>query len=81
MQPNRLGKTTEFKSGHNYLTITEWEDGHCEIEIHQCIPKLLFHSCDMKDIDRAREEFKKLTDTETTKVLELMDAHNLFNNL
>ena len=81
MEPNRSGKTTEFKSGHNYLTITKWEDGHCEIEIHQCIPKLLFHSCDMRDIEKAKTEFKRLVDTETAKVLEMMDAHNLLKEI
>ncbi|KKL64716.1 hypothetical protein LCGC14_2162150, partial [marine sediment metagenome] len=32
-----------------YLTVTEWEDDHCEIELHKCEPELLFHSCDKKE--------------------------------
>jgi len=45
--PNRVGKTTEYKRGSYYLSITEWEDGHCEIQIHRCIPECLYHTCDM----------------------------------
>ena len=57
---NRTGKVTEYKSGHHYLTYTEWEDGHCEIEVHRCIPELLWHSCDQKQLDAAFAIFDSL---------------------
>lgn len=60
MEPNRKGTVTEYKQGHHYLTITQWEDGHCEIEIHRCIPELLFHSCDQKQITEAQTLFNSL---------------------
>ena len=77
LNPNRIGKATEYKRGHNYLTIVEWEDGHCEIEIHQCIPELLFHSCDKNDLDKAKTRFICLSETEATKVVDMMDARKL----
>lgn len=60
MKPNRVGKVTEYKRGHHYLTHTEFEDGHCEIEVHECIPKLVWHSCDQKQLDKAFEVFNEL---------------------
>ena len=60
MKANREGKCTEYKKGHYYLTHTEWNDGHCEIEVHRCVPELLFHTCDPKQLDEAKELFEKL---------------------
>ena len=60
MEANRTGTVTEYKSGHHYLTHTQWNDGHCEIEIHRCVPELLWHSCDMKQLDEAKTFFSKL---------------------
>jgi len=60
MEVNRKGTVTEYKLGHHYLTVTQWEDGHCEIEIHRCVPELLWHSCDSKQIVEAEEIFKSL---------------------
>jgi len=64
MEPNRIGKATEYKKGHFYMTIVEWPDGHCEIEVHECVPVMLYHSCDIKDIDEAKKLFEKLADEE-----------------
>lgn len=58
--PNRTGKVTEYKRGHYYLSHTEWQDGHCEIEVHRCVPKILWHSCDPKEWNQAQEFFKKI---------------------
>lgn len=60
MEANRKGIVTEYKKGHYYLTNTEWEDGHCEIEVHRCVPELLWHSCDTNQFDEAMELFKQL---------------------
>ncbi len=68
MEPNRTGKVTEYKKGHYYLTHTEWEDGHCEIEIHECKPTLLAHSCDQKDLPAIKEFFNNLTIEEQKKL-------------
>ena len=57
---NRKGICTEYKHGHYYLTHTEWDDGHVEIEVHRCVPELLRHSCDKNQLDEAKELFKKL---------------------
>jgi hypothetical protein len=57
---NRTGTVTEYKRGHFYLTITAFEDGHCEIEVHKCVPKLIYHSCDYKDKEHAIESFNSL---------------------
>ncbi len=59
-KPNRVGKVTEYKRGHHYLTHTEWEDGHVEIEVHECMPKLVWHSCDQKQLDDAFKAFNDL---------------------
>lgn len=60
MEINRIGKTIEYKQGHYYMSCTQWQDGHCEIEIHRCVPELLFHSCDQKDSNKAKSMFKSL---------------------
>lgn len=60
MEINRKGTTVEYKRGHYYLTETTWEDGHVEIEVHRCVPELLWHSCDKNQLDEARELFKTL---------------------
>ncbi len=59
MTPNRTGKATEYKQGKHYLTITEWDDGHCEIEVHKCEPELLFNTCDPKELPLAISEFNR----------------------
>jgi hypothetical protein len=64
---NRRGTTTEYKRGHYYLSHTEWEDGHCEIEIHLCIPQILWHSCDSKEVEKAKEQFLRLSDEMPTQ--------------
>lgn len=61
MEANRKGRVTEYKEGHYYLTHTKWEDGHTEIEIHVCIPQLLWHSCDSKQLKLAKEKFSEIT--------------------
>ena len=66
--PNRVGKATEYKRGHHYLTITEWEDGHCEIEVHKCVPELIFHSCDMGEKQIAEKIFLELPLLERKKL-------------
>lgn len=73
MEPNRIGKCTEYKRGHYYLTHTEWPDGHCEIEIHECRPILIYHSCDTKDIDEAKTLFAQLADREK-KILPILEV-------
>ncbi len=60
MKANRKGTVTEYKKGHYYLTYTEWEDKHCEIEVHRCVPELLWHSCDKNQLDDAKALFEKL---------------------
>lgn len=60
IEPNRKGTVVEYKRGHHYLTHTTWEDGHCEIEVHKCVPELIFHSCDMKEFDLAARIFEEL---------------------
>jgi len=77
IKPNRVGKATEYKAGHQYLTIVEWEDGHCEIEVHQCIPEILFHSCDMADKAKAIKLFEDKVEREYTNLLTQMDARAL----
>ena len=51
---SRKGTVTEYKNGHLYLSHTEWEDGHVEIELHECRSRLLFHSCDKKELEIAQ---------------------------
>lgn len=63
LTPNRKGRVTEYKEGHYYLTHTEWEDNHIEIEIHVCIPQLLWHSCDAKQLEAAKKKFVEVTKT------------------
>ena len=60
MEVNRKGVATEYKIGHYYLTHTLWEDGHCEIEVHVCLPQLLWHSCDPKQLEEAMKRFEEL---------------------
>lgn len=60
MEINRKGTCVEYKKGHHYLTHTVWEDGHCEIEVHKCVPELIFHSCDTKELDLAKKIFTDL---------------------
>ena len=71
MDVNRTGKVTEYKRGHFYLTKTEWEDGHIEIEVHRCTPQLFYHSCDPNDLVTAEEQFNMLADGEET----LLEEH------
>ncbi len=72
MEVNRIGKTMEYKRGHYFLTHTQWEDGHNEIEIHHCLPELLYHSCDGKDLEEALGFFATLVDREK-KCLPILD--------
>jgi len=67
-EPNRYGKTIEYKNGHFYLTYTQWEDGHCEIEIHKCVPELIYHSCDQHELPNAKNIFKELYNEERALV-------------
>lgn len=60
MEINRKGNTQEFKMGHYYLSYTEWDDGHCEIEIHECKPTLLWHSCDKSKLSEAKDALRSL---------------------
>ena len=64
LKPNRIGRTVEYKQGHYYLTLTDWQDGHCELEVHRCIPEPLFHSCDVNDLERAKNMFIELIEKE-----------------
>ena len=64
MEPNRVGKVTEYKSGHYYVTHCEWEDGHEEVEVHRCQPVLVFHSCDPKEKAFALAEIERLAEEE-----------------
>lgn len=73
MESNRTGIVTEYKNGHYYLTITKWEDEHCEIEIHRCVPELLWHSCDQKQIIEAEEIFKNLEHKKPSEYKELLE--------
>lgn len=60
MKPNRMGKAVEYKRGHHYLTVVEWEDGHCEAEVHYCPPaERIFHTCDKSEIPMAVSELNK----------------------
>ena len=74
MKPNRIGKCTEYKDGHYYLTRTQWEDGHEEIEIHVCVPQMLWHTCDPDQFEMAKEKFSELTKTFplNEKIIELL---------
>ena len=77
LEPNRRGTVTEYKRGHYYLTVTEFEDSHCEIEVHRCIPELIYHSCDYKDKEKAVMAFNNLVIKEEEhqrKVVEKMSA-------
>ncbi len=67
MEINRLGKVTEYKKGHYYLSHTEWEDGHCEIEVHSCVPQLIFHSCDSKQLPDAKMIFANAENASPTE--------------
>lgn len=58
MEAHRKGKITEYRQGTYMLTHIQWEDGHEEIELHQCAPQLMFQSFDPKDIDRALDILK-----------------------
>ena len=60
------GKVTEEKAGHFYLTTTEWEDGHVELEIHYCRPELVLHSCDKKQVNEARAELLRLAEADAS---------------
>lgn len=60
MEPNRTGSVTEYKRGHYYLSHTKWADGHCEIEVHHCCPRILWHSCDPKEWESAKSFFENL---------------------
>jgi hypothetical protein len=75
--PNRTGKATEYKRGHTYMTVVEWEDGHCEIEVHKCVPELLFHSCDKKELELAKEKFIQSFNDEKEEIVEKMDARKM----
>lgn len=68
MEINRTGRVTEYKKGHFYLTHTQWKDGHCEIEIHKCEPKLIVHSCDQKDLPTIESVFASLTEHEHSQI-------------
>ncbi len=70
LKPNRFGKATEYKKGHHYLTLVQWDDGHCEIEVHRCVPVSLFHSCDIKELDLAKKMFNQLPYLERKDVME-----------
>lgn len=66
---SRTGKVTEYKAGHYYVTRTEWDDGgHVEIEVHRCVPHLLFHSCDPKEWEAAKEQANELARMERQEV-------------
>ena len=60
MEISRKGEVTEYKKGHYYLSITKWEDGHIEIEVHRCYPVIIFHSCDKKDLNKAKKLLEML---------------------
>lgn len=60
MESHREGKITEYRNGTHFLTHIKWEDGHEEIEVHQCSPKLIFQSYDPKDINGALEKLKDI---------------------
>ncbi len=74
MEINRKGTCVEYKKGHHYLTYTQWEDGHCEIEVHKCVPELIFHSCDMKELDLAKEMFRNLPDLERKELIQVKQS-------
>jgi hypothetical protein len=60
MKPNRMGNAVEYKKGHHYLTVVEWEDGHCEIEVHYCAPaERIFHTCDRSEMQHAVNALNK----------------------
>lgn len=72
--PNRVGTVVEYKYGHYYLSLTDFHDGHCEIEIHRCVPEAIYHSCDMKDLGDAKRTFQSLVDKEMRSRLLLPDG-------
>ena len=61
---NRTGKVTEYKRGSLYLSHTQWEDGHEEIEVHRCVPEALYYSCDRNNIGIARGIFLREAEEE-----------------
>ncbi len=62
MEPHRIGKITEYRRGVLFLSITEWEDGHVETELHRCEPELLFYSCDVKEQQYAKAYLEELAE-------------------
>lgn len=64
----RRGTIAEYKAGHYYVTKTEWDDGHTEIEVHRCEPTLLFHSCDPKEWEPAMERVQVMAESERQSV-------------
>ena len=74
---NRKGSTEEYKRGHYYFTFTEWEDGHCEIELHRCMPELLFHSCDKEDLEKVKTLFLKLVELEQNLGIVPLEIKNI----
>ena len=76
MEINREGVCKEYKQGHYYLTHTEWNDGHCEIEVHRCVPELLFHTCDPNQLDEAKELFKSLEHKHPSEYKLITDGEN-----
>lgn len=64
-KPFRTGKISEFRNGTLFLTHIEWEDGHEEIEVHECKPTLLFQAYDRKSLEEAHDllhDFRKVLD-------------------
>ena len=80
LKVNRVGTTYEYKYGHYYLSMTDFHDGHCEIEIHRCVPEQLYHSCDMKDIGDARSNFENLVKGEMRSRILLPNGEPASNN-
>jgi hypothetical protein len=72
LEVNRSGRVVEYKRGHYYLTHVEWEDGHCEIEVHHCKPDLVFHSCDEKQLQKAKDILLKVSENESSLCLPLL---------
>lgn len=61
-KPFRSGKITEYRDGTLMLTHIEWDDGHEEIEVHECKPTLLFRAYDRESLGEAHDflhDFRK----------------------
>lgn len=66
--PLRKGAVEEYVSGQLYLTIMQWEDGRVEVEINECKPRRVYHSCDPDKLNEAKELFEQLSSSQPSLI-------------